>query len=130
MGSTVGVNAINPMYSVVHKGSGGMSTALAPDVCKTPSPGGPVPVPYPNIAMSSNLDDGTTTVMADGEMIAVKGSTFSQSSGDEAGTAGGVASSVNMKEAQWISYSMDVKFEGRNVCRLQDRMTHNHQNTM
>jgi hypothetical protein len=28
----------------------GMDTAF-PDVCKTPTPAGPVPIPYPNIAM-------------------------------------------------------------------------------
>jgi hypothetical protein len=27
-----------------------------PDVCKTPAPGGPVPIPYPNIAMCSNIN--------------------------------------------------------------------------
>ena len=37
-----------------------------PDVCKTPSPGGPVPIPYPNIAQSVTLAKGTTTVKADG----------------------------------------------------------------
>lgn len=26
-----------------------------PDVCQTPSPGGPVPIPYPNIGMASKL---------------------------------------------------------------------------
>jgi len=28
----------------------GQSVAAFPDVCKTPSPGGPVPIPYPNLA--------------------------------------------------------------------------------
>ena len=127
---TVGVNALKPALSVAHKGSTGISTAMAPDVCKTPSPGGPVPIPYPNIAMSSSLANGTTTVKTDGQMAAIKGSEFSRSNGDEAGTAGGVKSSVNMKEAKWISYSFDVKFEGSNACRLQDKMTHNHENTL
>jgi len=31
---------------------GGMCLAF-PDVCKTPSPGGPVPIPYPNTGMGS-----------------------------------------------------------------------------
>lgn len=127
---TVGVNSIQPALSVAHKGSIGISTAMAPDVCKTPSPGGPVPIPYPNIAMASSLANGTTTVKTDGEMAAIKGSEYSRSNGDEAGTAGGVKSSVNMKEAKWISYSFDVKFEGQNACRLQDKMTHNHENTL
>lgn len=126
---TVGVNSLHPQLSVVHKGSDGISTAMAPDVCKTPTPGGPVPVPYPNIAMASSLSNGTTTVKADGQMVAIKGSEFSRSNGDEPGTVGGVKSNVNMKEAKWVTYSFDVKFDGKNVCRLQDKMTHNHENT-
>lgn len=127
---TVGVNALMPGLTVAHKGSNGISTAMAPDVCKTPSPGGPVPIPYPNIAQSSSLSDGTKTVKTDGEMAAIKGSKYASSNGDEAGTAGGVVSSVNMKEAEWITFSFDVKMEGQNVCRLQDTMSHNKKNTI
>ena len=114
MSSTVGVNAINPQHSVVHKGSGGMSMALAPDVCKTPSPGGPVPVPYPNFARSATLSGGTTTVKADGQMIAVKGSEFSQSNGDEAGTAGGVPlRAASPRGASWSSVAPCSSSPGR-----------------
>jgi uncharacterized Zn-binding protein involved in type VI secretion len=130
MSLTVGANSLVPGLTVAHKGSNGISTAMAPDVCKTPSPGGPIPVPYPNIARSSTLSDGTTTVKTDGEMAAIKGSKYASSNGDEAGTAGGVVSSVNMKEAEWVSFSFDVKMEGKNVCRLQDVMTHNKKNTL
>ena len=126
---TVKVNGSS--NTLVHKGSTGISTATIPDVCKTPSPGGPVPIPYPNIAQSSTLDKGSTTVTADGgNMIAIKGSEFSQSNGDEPGTAGGVKSSVNMKEATWILYSFDVKMDGQNACRLSDKMFHNKENTV
>lgn len=41
--------------SVVHKGSSGVSIAW-PDVCKTPLPGGPVPIPYPNIVNRSQSE--------------------------------------------------------------------------
>jgi uncharacterized Zn-binding protein involved in type VI secretion len=117
--------------SLVHKGSNGMAIATIPDVCKTPSPGGPVPIPYPNIAMSNSLAKGTKTVKVDGKkMAAVKGSEFSRSNGDEAGTAGGVKSSTNMKEATWILYSFDVKLDGKNACRLADKMQMNHGNTV
>src|SRR6476646_5147626 len=86
--------------SLVHKGSNGISTATIPDVCKTPSPGGPVPIPYPNISQSAMLDKGTTTVKADGGMmIAIKGSEFSLSNGDEAGSVGGVKSNTFIKES-------------------------------
>lgn len=39
---------------VSHKGSSGEIAAF-PDVCKTPSPAGPTPIPYPNVGMSSDL---------------------------------------------------------------------------
>ena len=78
--------------SLVHKMSSGITTATIPDVCKTPSPGGPVPVPYPNIAQSITLTNGTTTVKGDKVMAANKGSKFALSNGDNAGVAGGVKS--------------------------------------
>src|SRR3990170_1765136 len=103
---------------IAHKGSGGLSTVF-PDVCKTPSPGGPVPIPYPNISQSITLAKGTTTVKADGGMmIANKGSEFSLSNGDNPGVAGGVKSSTFMKESTWITYSFDVKMEGKGAARL------------
>lgn len=127
MGVTINVNGL----SLVHKGSGGVAMATVPDVCKTPSPGGPVPVPYPNIARSASLAKGSTTVKVDGgNSAANKGSEFSTSSGDEAGTLGGVKSGVNMKEATWLTYSMDVKIEGKNAARLTDKMLMNHGNTV
>jgi len=121
--------SVNNM-SLAHKGSNGICMATVPDVCKTPSPAGPVPIPYPNISQSSDLANGSTTVKGDGEMIAVKDSEYSKSNGDEAGTAGGVVSGVNMKEAKWILFSMDVKIDGKNACRLMDKMTCNKQDTV
>jgi len=127
MSVTININGL----SLCHKGSNGISTATVPDVCKTPTPGGPVPMPYPNISMSSDLANGTTTVTADGgNMIAIKGSDFSRSTGDEPGTIGGVKSNVNMKASKWILYSMDVKFDGENACRLTDKKTQNNENTV
>ncbi len=126
---TIKVNGV--ANSLVHKGSNGISTATIPDVCKTPTPGGPVPMPYPNISQSATLAKGTTTVKADGGMmIAVKGSEFSLSNGDNAGVAGGVKSSTFMKESTWILYSFDVKMDGKNACRLSDKKFHNHENTV
>lgn len=130
MSVTVHVNGSS--NSLVHKGSNGIAQSTIPDVCKTPSPGGPVPVPYPVIiSMSSDLENGSTTVTADGgNMIAIKDCDFSRCTGDEAGTAGGVTSSTFGKEAKFILYSFDVKIDGGNACRLSDKMTMNHQNTM
>ena len=127
MSLTINVNGL----SLCHKGSDGISAATIPDVCKTPSPGGPVPIPYPNIAKSSDLAKGTTTISADGgNMCANYGSEFSISTGDAPGSLGGVTSSTFLKEATWITYSFDVKLEGKGACRLTDKMFHNHQNTV
>jgi hypothetical protein len=125
MGNSVGVNG----RSVVHQDSGGVSTAF-PDVCKTPSPAGPVPIPYPNVAKSSDTAQGSATVEAEGNPLAVKDSCFSTSTGDEAGSAGGgVASGTIKGKAEFVSYSFDVKVEGQGVARALDLMVHNTKNT-
>lgn len=125
---TIKVNGV--ANSLVHKGSGGVSAATIPDVCKTPSPGGPVPIPYPNVSQSATLVKGTTTIRADGMMAANKGSEFALSNGDEPGTLGGVKSSTFMKESSWITYSFDVKLQGKGAARLTDKKFQNHQNTV
>lgn len=124
MGVTVGVNNL----SVVHKGSSGI-TPCFPDVCKTPTPGGPVPIPYPNIAKSSDTDKGAKKVKCDGKPPCVKDSNFKTSVGDEPGTLKGVASSKTKGKAEFVNYSFDTKFEGKNVPRALDIMLHNDKNT-
>jgi hypothetical protein len=115
---------------LTRKGTIGASVATLPDVCKTPTPGGPVPIPYPNFADQGTLDKGTTSVKAKGNMIAIKGSEYSTSFGDEPGTARGVTSSTFKKETEWITYSFDVKMDGKNACRHTDKKFHNHKNTV
>lgn len=122
---TVGVNFL----TVVHKSSNGTTIAF-PDVCLTPAPpSSPVPVPYPNIAMSSDTAKGSKKVTCDGNPVCLKDSNFSRSSGDEAGTNKGIASGKNMGKAEFVNYSFDVKIEGKNVARALDLMLHNDKNT-
>jgi hypothetical protein len=129
MSITIKVNGV--VNSLAHKGASHSSPATIPDVCKTPTPGGPVPMPYPNVTLSSSLSKGTSTVKADGgNMIANKGSEYSMSQGDEPGVTGGVKSSTFKKESTWILYSFDVKMEGKNACRLTDKKFQNHENTV
>src|SRR5262249_15137989 len=71
--------------TIVHEGDGLQFVAMAPDVCKTPTPGGPVPIPYPNIAMSRDLADGSKTVKVEGNPAALESSNLKMSSGDEGG---------------------------------------------
>ena len=125
MSVSVGVNNM----SVVHADSGGKSPCF-PDVCKTPSPAGPVPIPYPNLAKSGDTSKGTKKVKCDGNPVCVKDSNFSTSTGDEAGTAGGgVISNKTKGKAEFVNFSFDVKFEGKNVARALDLMLHNDKNT-
>ncbi len=125
MGQTTFVN----MRGVAHKGSGGMSPVF-PDVCKTPTPGGPVPIPYPNIGMASNTSKGAKKVKTDKKMPMVKGAVYSMTTGDEAGTAGGVISGKFKGEPEFMMYSFDVKYEGKNACRMGDPLFHNKKNIM
>ncbi len=126
MGVTINVNGL----SLAHKGSTGVAIATLPDVCKTPTPAGPIPIPYPNIAKVSSLAKGTKTIKTDGKMAANKGSKLSRSSGDEPGTVGGIMSSTFTKEATWMLYSFDSFLEGKNACRLTDKLFMNHRNTV
>ena len=123
MPSTVFAN----LRGVVHKGSGGMNMTF-PDVCKTPP--GPVPVPYPNIGKSADTIGGPTTVVVDGVMPMTKGSKYMMSAGDEAGAALGLLSSKIKGPCEFMMYSFDVMFEGKNVCRMLDPLFHNDKNIM
>lgn len=112
--------------TIIHKGDGEQFIAMAPDVCKTPSPGGPIPVPYPNLAFSTDLAQGSKTVKVERNSAALANSNLRMSSGDEGGTAGGgVASNKTKGKLTWIIYSMDVKFEGKGVVRFLDSNMHN-----
>jgi hypothetical protein len=124
MPNDVGANG----QSIVTQKSGG-KLITGPDVCKTPSPGGPVPIPYPNIAMSSDLAKGSKKVKINGVPACLKGSNFSKSMGDQAGALGGVISGKTSGMAEPTTYSFDVKIEGKNVVRNLDLFQSNQKNT-
>jgi hypothetical protein len=114
---------------ISHKGSGGTSP-IFPDVCKTPTPAGPVPIPYPNIGKAADTSSGPSTVTTDGKMPMTKDAKYMMSTGDEAGSAMGVVSNKIKGACEFMMYSFDVKFEGKNVCRLGDPLFHNEKNGM
>ena len=113
MPTTVGVNSL----SVVHKGSNGITTAF-PDVCKTPTPArARCRSRIPTSPSPRDTAKGTKKVKCDGNPVCVKDSNFSMSTGDEAGSAGGGVASNKIKgKAEFVNFSFDVKFEGKNVC--------------
>lgn len=119
MGATVVVNG----QTVVHKDSGGVVTTT--DVCKTPMGKAVVPIPYVNVARSVDVANGSATVSVDSDPIMLKDSVFSRSSGDEAGSVGGVVSGVTGGKARFVNFSNNVFVEGRPVCRRLDPMISN-----
>lgn len=110
--------------------AGGMSNAM-PDVCKTPSPAGPIPIPYPNMAsfMQANPSTCSKKVKILNQPIFCKGSKIMMTSGDEPGVAGGVVSGKIKGTAEATSFSMKVKVEGKEVVYHTCMMLHNDKNT-
>ena len=101
-----------------------------PDVCLTPSPAGPVPVPYPNLAMNAMALAATVnlkhliTMMPSHHM----GTTIPASMGDNAGVAGGVASGMVMGPARNIRCSVKVITGGMPATRWLDSTMQNSTN--
>jgi hypothetical protein len=100
------------------------------DICKTPAPAGPTPVPYPNVSSSKSgamATDWETTNAVNRTKLqtkhgvsASKASAFTSTKGDETGTASlkGVMSSKTQGKMQMSSYSSNVKAEGKQVVRF------------
>lgn len=114
---------------IAHKGSGGQSMVF-PDVCLTKVGKPIVPIPYPNIGKAADTDKGPKSVVVDGKMPMVKGAIYTKSTGDQAGNKKGIVSGTIKAECEFMMYSFDVKFEGKNVCRLGDPLFHNKKNIM
>lgn len=94
-----------------------MSSIVFPDVCKTPAPGGPIPVPYPIIA------SGPSNPAQSSKKVKIKPTDkgFAQhmdnlrAAGDaDAGAANGVASALKLQKTAtgFLNYSFNVKVEG------------------
>ena len=108
---------------------GGGQTFAFPDTCKTPSPGGPIPIPYPNIGMVNQVTKESTKVKIAGAGAVTKKTEMTRSQGDEAGTAGGgVVSNMNMNKVTYKMGSMKVKVEGQEVQHLIATTGHNGMN--
>jgi hypothetical protein len=97
--------------------AGGQCLAF-PDVCKTPAPPAPpIPIPYPNMAMANQASPGTCTkkVKIKNKAVILKGTEIPSSSGDEAGSIGGVVSSKIKGSCKYKCGSGKVKCEGKAV---------------
>lgn len=118
---------VNTRSPVTKKSNGTVITG--PDVCKTPTPGSPVPIPYPNISKSGDLAKGSKSVKTNGAPVCLDNAEFSTSIGDEAGTLKGIVSNTNKGKAFSMMGSFDVKLEGKSVVRNSDPFLGNNRNT-
>ena len=99
------------------------------DVCKTPTPAGPQPIPYPNIGSTSD-GDGSSKVKFHGKNALRKGDKLSKSMGDNAGTAGGVKSSKFMGNVVFKDGWSSVKVQGKKWSHHGAKTKQNKGNTM
>jgi hypothetical protein len=108
-----------------------------PDVCKTPAPpSAPVPIPYPNIAqlnqaMPKSDDSGKELkVGPGGDHVLLLNSEVSTSSGDEAGSVGGVKSGTIQGKCKMVQASSSVVYgpQQKGIVRFLDRTEQNNGN--
>ena len=91
-----------------------------PDACLTPTPAGPVPIPYPNISMSVTALPPTTamTILVDATPSLNLMSEIPLSNGDEGGVNMGVVSGMIMGPTSYIMGSETLMLEGVPAVKL------------
>jgi len=93
----------------------------APDVCLTPSPPtGVIPIPYPNISMSTVALPPTTvmSMLVDGTPTLNMMSEIPLSNGNNVGVKGGVVSQVMMGSTRYMFGSTSLFLEGSPAVKL------------
>ncbi|MCH8988034.1 MAG: DUF4150 domain-containing protein [Chloroflexi bacterium] len=101
-----------------------------PNVCLTPTPSGDVPIPYPSIGQLSDAKDTSEDVLAGGAKVVTTASIIENTSGDEAGTSGGVKSGTNGKEVTFPQGSSSVFANSNAVIRMFDTTEQNSTNAV
>lgn len=109
-----------------------------PDVCKTPSPSGPVAIPYPNgtYEVKNKAANSSPKNIMSSKVTFTSGNKFAMSKGDETGTIKGVASSITMgklvgnapllkhlvdkAQAKGYKVMIEVKADGKAIVSLQN----------
>ncbi len=95
----------------------GMDTGF-PDVCLTPTPAGPVPIPYPNIAMGPTAVAFYPKVLYSAAPAHNMGTTIPLTNGDNVGVNMGVASGTVMGPARHVTASFTVLVGGMPATKL------------
>lgn len=122
-------------FPVATKKAGGICFAF-PDVCITPAVV-PVPIPYPNLGQLSDAEKvsdgstGTGKVQVAGHcVILASTSDVPQTTGDEAGSTGGITSGVIKGKVEFTKGSSTVQIHGKAVVRMLDPTKQNNGNAI
>lgn len=107
-----------------------------PDVCKTPTPGGPVPIPYPNMAQldqATGVSDASNKELLVGPAslhVLLLDSEVAVSTGDEAGSVGGVQSGTIKGKCKVVQASGSVLYgpDKKGIARFMDSTKQNNDN--
>lgn len=114
------------MIPVSTKASG---TCLGfPDVCLVPAAPSPIPTPLPNIAQTTDATGTASAVLVENKEVVVESSSIPMSSGDEAGTGGGVMSGTFIGVVKFKTASANVYAGGKRVVLLGAVTAHNGDN--
>ena len=119
------------IFPVSTNGGGTCSVPGPSDVCKTPTPGGPVPMPYPNLTMLTQAKGSSCSgkVKISNKKTATTDTETTMSTGDEPGTAGGGVISNRFKgPCKFKKGASKVKAEGKPVVHLTSLIGHNGNN--
>lgn len=111
----------------------GMICFAFPDICNTPAGNTTVPVPYPNIGQLADAtgvsdDQSKGKVEVGGHPVILKDSEIPRTTGDEAGSAGGVTFGVTQGNVTFTQGSSTVKIYGQPVIRMFDPTQQNDRN--
>lgn len=105
----------------------GMDTGF-PDVCLTPTPAGPMPMPYPNMAMGPMGVPAAYKVLFMATPAHNMGTTVPLTNGDNAGVAMGVASGMVMGPSRHLTASFTTLVGGMPATRLSSMSLQNSTN--
>jgi len=89
-----------------------------PDVCLTPTPVGPVPIPYPNIAAGPMGVPAAYTVLFMGAPAHNMGTVVPMTNGDNAGVNMGVAAGTVMGPSRHLTGSFTTLVGGMPATRV------------
>lgn len=114
------------MHFPIATAAGGVVQPPGPmNVCKTPAPSGPTPMPYPSIGQVRNAKDTIDKVLIAKKPVVVIASAVSSTMGDEAGTLKGVVSNTGGSEVAFRKASSKVYAGGKPVVVHMAMTAHN-----